>query len=104
MSHQRPQAASATQGLKTLISALAVAATLGGWAALARTDSPPAAAGLAVPAGPDGPAPLPTLAPLASTSSSDVAAGGPAAPPALRDVSAPPHVRPDAITFTRSSR
>lgn len=104
MARQRKAAASPAGNLKALISAAAVAATLGGWAALApRPTAEPQvapAAELAQPA-----APLPTLVPLEGASPQ---AGSPlpAEPsPALREVSAPPApARPAPITTTRSSR
>jgi hypothetical protein len=88
------------QGLKLLISAAAVTATIGGWAALsapAPTASAPAAAEVAgaVPAWLLEPPRIPTLA---------AGSAAPAPQPQTPAVRAPLPVRPAPITNTRSSR
>jgi len=95
---------SAAPGIKLLISAAALAGTIGGWAlftlkqeAAALATTPPSLA-LELP-------PLPTL--VARSSAPEVAAVGQAAAPApaLRRVSAPAFSSaPAPVTITRSSR
>lgn len=86
------------QGLKLLISAVAVGATLGGWVALsapattANAPAPAAVAG-AAPAWLLEPPDIPTLAPVTAATAPQ--------PPALRAVLP---ARPVPITLTRSSR
>lgn len=119
MSRQPASADTRTRSIKLAISAAAVAATLGGWAALTVGEAAPAAvAGLpahAMAASPPAwllaPPPIPALPEVAALAT-DGAGGAPLARPdpvdavaPLRAVSAPPApARPAPITVTRSSR
>lgn len=98
------------QGLKALIGALSVAATLGGWAALAegpRADSAAAAtaaAPVAAAPAPDwllAPPPIPTLAPVAGLADQPAPA---AAAPQQPAVAPAPTAQPAPLIVTRSSR
>jgi hypothetical protein len=85
MTQPRPPRRTSAPGLKTLISAAAVAATLGGWAVIARADPAPASEAAPVVVSESLP-PIPTIVPLGNA---------PIAPAAAR---------PIPITVTRSSR
>jgi hypothetical protein len=101
MIRQRTASSTPAQGLKLILSAAAVAATLGGWAALT-TATPPAAETSSPPTSLLEQPPIPTLVPLAGARASDTAL---VAAPALRQVSSPPVTnRPAPVTLTRSSR
>lgn len=90
-----------SQGVKLTITVAAVAATLGGWAALApqtgadsATTAVPAAAAAGAPEWLAAPPPIPTLAPVTGLAEAP-------RPPA---VVAAPLTRPAPLTVTRSSR
>lgn len=112
-------------GVKMLISSLALALTVAGWARLATGPQPPMDAGPEPPApAPEaGPvaevrsisyrvAPLPTLVPLIAAQGASVSGRRRAAPVAvsapvlgsLRQVAAPPPAPPAPVAVTRSSR
>jgi hypothetical protein len=102
MTRQQTGSSAPAHGLKLVISAAAVAATLGGWGILT-TLNPAAAETDAQSAWLREQPPIPTLVPLVGMPASDVAAQAPAH--GLRQVSSPPvTTRPAAVTFTRSSR
>lgn len=98
----RKPARTQAHGLKLAIGAAALAATVGGWAALAPQTPPatlPAPATASAPEWLLAPPPVPTLAPVASLD------GAPAAPaPRQPAVAAAPAFRPAPLTVTRSSR
>jgi hypothetical protein len=88
MTPSRPPRRTPAPGLKSLISAAAVAVTLGGWAVIARADPAPAPEAARVEVSESLP-PIPTIVPLGNA-------------PAARPAPAP--ARPAPITVTRSSR
>lgn len=108
MARRTKTASSSIQGLKAVITTAAVAATIGGWAALAHHRTPASSATATPTSGAAiNPAPLPTLVPLMlPTANTAVAPEREAALPALRDVQPQPPIveRPAPVTITRSSR
>jgi hypothetical protein len=105
MTRKHTPARAPAHGLKMAIGAAAIAATLGGWAALAAEGTPTTAAEVAAP--PDWllePPPIPTLLPVADLPQRGPDAGAVAPAPALGEVSAPPLARPRPVAITRSSR
>lgn len=100
----RQNRSSRTKGLKSLLSAAAVAATLGGWTALS-IGNPPPAPEVVVPQAQVELPPIPTIVPLLATTIDDHTASTARQVPELRDVNVPPAVsRPAPIVITRSSR
>lgn len=88
-------------GTKILVTTLALAGTLGGWAALTRTSdsTTPAAAIEAVPTGSAAAPAIPTVVPPPDGSAAAAPAAAPVSRSRLRAVSAPA-----SIARTRSSR
>jgi hypothetical protein len=106
MTRQRTPSRNRARELKMVLSAAAVAATLGGWAALA-ADTPPTTAVAAAPQSQQLELPpAPTVVPLTGEATANPEAAQPAPQPqVLRDVSAPPAASwPAPIASTRSSR
>jgi hypothetical protein len=104
---RRPTSRNGTAGIKTLITAVSVAAMVGGWALLARevpSTTAAAANNNAVPlaaAGALNLPPVPTVVPAPDLSQGQIETMPRA--PSLRSVAAPPTVRAP-IAITRSSR
>lgn len=100
MTKRRSQSPRGVPGVRLAVSAAAVAATLGGWVALARDTAPAALAGAEV--APAIASSIPTLVPVVTVvPEGAVQTGGMAARPAFRNRSSS---RPAPLAVTRSSR